>query len=639
MAVARNITPWVGTAQAGQVSFSPSLRYWQLDDVRVFIDEVETAEFTATWGTDAPTSEPELVTITLNAAATGGEQISVFYQPETSSEDIYSESNPNATPNAKNKRNDRFAQSLNAAVQNSAAHGTGAAHDSVARTEIDELNERLFGTANPGDTPKILDGVIPDAITRDTELEAVRAQLETELNTKLTQAQVQALINAAITAGGGTGGITGAEANALIQSSIAALDLAELIKNVEVEGNIMTVTRRDDSQFTVTLPEQGIGNIDEVAEKLFTPSSRALTNTYDNVDFVIPAENDDGVAGTHSAPYSLGAISTSEKNALDLGDTLQVKVDVEHRDTRTGQRAPVVTAQLRIHNTLIGAPITLLPSRKRTLSAAIPNTALAGQAIVVLVSGTNNSGVEATGKVFIDNGSVSEPGPGTVLVEPIVAREAEKVVEPVAAQAAKNEQGVEDNKEAIAENKTAIGENKAEIARVDAKPIPQISEKLQRFDRGLRITSTAGRFVLHSGFTFGAYVAYELDRTNHTLKTTDEGISVNSAGSLTGLGESYRKVIGVTARAAVNGILAEIRRGSDGEGYCRIHNGRWQLRNNFLDSTDAGWSDLNAAGTPFTAAADDQLAVVIEESAGDGTNSNLRIVPVIRQGSTITQCN
>ena len=68
--------------------------------------------------------------------------------------------------------------------------------------------------------------------------------------------------------------------------------------------------------------------------------------------------------------------------------------------------------------------------------------------------------------------------------------------------------------------------------------------------------------------------------------------------------------------------------------------GRWQLRNNFLDSTDAGWSDLQSATNSFfTAAADDQLVVVIEESLGDGTNSNLRIVPVIRQGSTITQCN
>ena len=150
---------------------------------------------------------------------------------------------------------------------------------------------------------------------------------------------------------------------------------------------------------------------------------------------------------------------------------------------------------------------------------------------------------------------------------------------------------------------------KTEVAALEARPDTQIGEKLQRWDRGLEIETEAGRFVLHSGFTFGAYVAYELDRTNNTLKTTDPGISLTSNQSLTGLGESFRKVIGVTARAAVNGNLIEIRRGNDGEPLCRIHNGRWQLSNNFLDATNAGWSDLRDADTAFfTAGPDDQLA-------------------------------
>ena len=96
----------------------------------------------------------------------------------------------------------------------------------------------------------------------------------------------------------------------------------------------------------------------------------------------------------------------------------------------------------------------------------------------------------------------------------------------------------------------------------------------------------------------------------------------------------------MTARAAVNGTLIEIRRGSDGEGVCRIHNGRWQVRNNFGAAADTAWSDLRTAdNTFFTAAADDELAMVIEESGGDGTGTNLNIVPVLKQGTNYHQCN
>ena len=535
MAFSRNTTDYEATGDGVTTAFFPTDVYWSLDDVRVEVDDEADNVYSVDWVSDPATTSPQLVRVTFNAPVNDGVRIVIGFKPTTESVDPVSASN--FTPAAINKQFDRVVSAIN-----TQARGGGGSSSDAA------LAEYLFGTPNYDSQSKILDRVIPADITRDTELAAIQTTLEGEIGTKLDTAQVQALIDAAISSSGT--GVTGAEVNNLIMQAVNNLNLGELIKNAELDNGVITFTKRDDSTFEITLPTGGgggVGDINKIATDLFETGSRSFDGVTNGLQFNIPAEDDNGVAGTHEATTLLGTLTNDEASKARAGVDTRVSVQVEHRDTRTGQRPPTVTAQLQVHNTLFGDKITLPGSTQRTLTGKLPDGVLQGQSITVVFEGTNNSGVAATGLVFVSGGELTTHGPGTEPVTKIAEQAAENALEPVAAKVSANEQ-------TGADNATAIAENKQEIATLERRPQTMIGEKLRFWEGSLEITTEAGRFVLHSGYTFGAYVAYELDRTQHTLKTTDEGISVNSAGSLTGLGESYRKVIGVTARAAVNGI-------------------------------------------------------------------------------------
>ena len=498
------------------------------------------------------------------------------------------------------QNNVRLAQAniVRAATNRFLAKHTGNSKN-ANQAELDQLAQEV----------RNIEDELTDFLNEDEIGQLISAAINTEVANR-NEAIRQAIANIPGGGGGGSG----------------THGLEELAFNEETDE--LTATRTDGTTVSVVLPRR---TAQEITTLIFDKEVETALNDHDDAPFPISGGsfvNQGGGGGD----LVLGTLTPEQDGQVFGGGiVLHVAGNVTwdagaHTGFDPTGQLEITYRGIRIGGVALQSGVEIPFNFVIPQNAADNNVAQDNRTILATLTFRTRGGAAANSVVSISNVVLESPAPARAEVKAIADAEAAAAVSPV--------------KTLVDNNQASISENAQAIEALQNRPQTRVSEKLMFFDRGLQITTEAGRFVLHSGFTQGVYAAYELDRTQNTLKTTDENVTIGTAQSLTGLGASYEKVIGVTARAAVNGNLIEIRRGNDGEALCRIHNGRWQLNNDFENATDAGWSDLQSASdTFFTAGADDQLAMVVEEILGDGSGSDLRIVPVIRQGTTITQCN